>query len=457
MKIAVLNGSPKGELSITLQYVRFIQKKYPQHEFRIIHTAQKIKTLERHELAFKEIRGEVKAADGILWSFPLYVFLVPSQYKRFVELIRERNAEGDFRGKYTAALSTSIHFFDHTAHNYMNAVCDDLGMKFAGFHSAEMQELLTETGREKLLLFAAHFLDTIEGGKPVSRTYAPLMTSEFVYEPGGVVKRIDPGARKVVVLTDLEDRHTNLGRMIERFCQSLTNGVEVINLHDIDIKGGCLGCCECALDNICVYKDGFAAFYRDKIRQADILIFAGSVRDRYLSAKWKEFFDRAFFNGHVPSLAGKQMGFIISGPLRQLPNLRQILQAYTEIQQSNLVDFVTAEEENSPVIDSLLQAMAGRAVRFAGEGFVAPPTFLSVGGVKIFRDEIYGKLRFVFQADYKFYRRHKLFDFPQKDKKAKEMNRQMLALMKNPEMREAIRKVMRTEMVRQYKEIVETM
>jgi len=80
-----------------------------------------------------------------------------------------------------------------------------------------------------------------------------------------------------------------------------------------------------------------------KIKAADILVWAGEIRDRYLSAKWKTFFDRSFFNGHAPSLAGKQFGFIISGPLSQIPNLRQILEAYVEMQQANPAGFVTDE------------------------------------------------------------------------------------------------------------------
>ena len=38
---------------------------------------------------------------------------------------------------------------------------------------------------------------------------------------------------------------------------------------------------------------------------------------------------------------------ILSGPLSQIPNLRQILEAYTEWQQANLVDFVTDEAGNA--------------------------------------------------------------------------------------------------------------
>ena len=59
MKIVILNGSPKGEFSITLQYVHFIQKKFPQHQLKIIQVSQHIKKLEKDGDAFEEIIDEV--------------------------------------------------------------------------------------------------------------------------------------------------------------------------------------------------------------------------------------------------------------------------------------------------------------------------------------------------------------------------------------------------------------
>jgi multimeric flavodoxin WrbA len=47
MKIVVLNGSPKGEYSITLQYVNYLQKKYTEDNFEVFHIAQKIKKLRK--------------------------------------------------------------------------------------------------------------------------------------------------------------------------------------------------------------------------------------------------------------------------------------------------------------------------------------------------------------------------------------------------------------------------
>ena len=36
MKIAVINGSPKGKYSITLQTVLYLQRKCPEHTFQVL-------------------------------------------------------------------------------------------------------------------------------------------------------------------------------------------------------------------------------------------------------------------------------------------------------------------------------------------------------------------------------------------------------------------------------------
>ncbi len=98
MNVVVLNGSPKGELGVTLQYVRFVEKKFPQHSFRYFSIAQNIKRLEKDEAAFREVIDSVQGADAVLWSFPLYFMLVCAQYKRFIELIFERHQQTAFAG-----------------------------------------------------------------------------------------------------------------------------------------------------------------------------------------------------------------------------------------------------------------------------------------------------------------------------------------------------------------------
>ena len=417
MKIIVLNGSPKGHNSVTMQYVGFIQKKFPQHELKIVNIAQRGKQIESKKEQFEEIIQEIKGADGILWAFPLYVFLVHAQYKRFIEMITEESAEAAFQDKPAAILTTSIHFYDHTAHNYMHGICDDLNMNFYDSYSAEMNDLFNEKEREKLYHFFQGFFERIIRKAPACKVYSPLSTQSFAYISRIAPEFINTCGKKIVIVTDETEDNQNLKQMVKRIAGHFTDQAEVINLHDIDIKGNCLGCIRCGYDNTCIYsgKDEFVDFYNRKLKSADVLIFAGTIRDRYLSSLWKTFFDRGFFNTHIPSLMGKQIAFLISGPLAQLSNLRQIMEAYTQWQQANLVGIVTDEEQDSRKIDGLIQELAIRSVEYANSHYVRPITFLGLGGRKIFRDEIWGHLRFPFAADHQFYKKKGFYDFPQKD------------------------------------------
>ncbi len=460
MKIVVLNGSPKGDInvSVTMQYVRFIQKSFPQHELKIVNIAQQAKQLENSTEAFQKIIDEIAVADGVLWAFPLYVLLVHSQYKRFIELIFERNAEAAFKAKPAAILTTSIHFYDHTAINYIQGICDDLDMNYYGSYSAEMRDLHKENEREKLSCFSQAFYAAIARKAPASKVYLPLSNQSFEYIPKTAAAPLDTHNRKIVIVTDAQQDDNNLNQMTDRIAQHFTGQAEIINLHEVDIKGGCLGCIRCAYDNTCAYsgKDGFIDFYNDKLKTADILFFAGKIHDRYLSSLWKTVFDRAFFNTHIPALAGKQIAFLISGPLNQLPNVRQILEAYIEIQQANLVGIVTDEEPDSEKIDACLKELANRSIDYANTHYIKPATFLGVGGRKIFRDEIWGHLRFPFAADHHYYKNNGLYDFPQQDYSTRMLNLLFGWLIKIPALRKKLySRMLIDKMVEPYQKLLD--
>ena len=170
-----------------------------------------------------------------------------------------------------------------------------------------------------------------------------------------------------------------------------------------------------ALDNVCVYRDSddVHTTYR-RLMDADVLVLAGAMRDRYLSSRWKLFFDRGFFHNHVPMFVGKQMAYLISGPLLQNANLRQMLEAYAQLQQANLAGIVSDDRGDGAELDAVLDGLAHRLLTCARTGYLAPPTFLGVAGHKLFRDAIWGSLRFVFHADHRYYKRHGLYDFPRR-------------------------------------------
>ncbi len=438
-----------------MQYVKFIQKRFPEHELKIINISSNIKKIERNETYFKEIIEEINNSDGVLWAFPLYVFLVASQYKRFIELITEYNVENVFKNKYTSVLTTSIHFFDHTAHNYMHAICDDLDMKYLGFYSAEMSDLLDESERKKLYTFANNFFEDIKSNAPTEKNYPPLNRRKFSYKPSPISEKIETKNKSIIIISDSLNNDSNLSLMVEGFKNNFTDNVEFYNINDVKINGGCLGCLECGYNNVCVYsgKDDFIEFY-NKLLDFDIIIFAGTIEDRYLSSKWKQFFDRGFYNTHIPVLKGKQIGFIISGPLSQNSNLLEIIEGYIQWQQANLVNILTDEYGDSNDIDLRSHYMAMQVIRSSQSDYVKPLTFLGVGGMKIFRDEIYGRLRFPFQADHKYYQKNGLYDFPQKNRKIRIQNLLMIMLSKIPSIRKDIyQKRIKKEMIKPYENI----
>jgi len=438
MKIVVLNGSPKGESSITLQYVNFIQKKFPQHVFKVFHVAKNIGKLEKDEKYFEAIIDEIRDSDGVLWAFGLWVLVVSAQYMRFIELISERSAKDAFKNKYTASLSTSIHYFDHIAHNYIRSVAEDLDMKYTDGLSLDLIDLRKEEERKNIIYFAEDFFNSMQHKYATSRLFEPLTYSKFDYQPSPAKNTVNPNDKKIIVLKDGSNDNSNLEKMVNRFVQSFNpeNNVEVVQLDDIDIKGGCLGCMRCGYDYNCQYKDGFADFYNNQVRTSDIIIFAGSVKGRFLSSKWKTFYDRAFFWNHTPSLVGKQIGYIISGPLSQTPNLIQYLEASSFARQdSNHVDIITDESEDSLEIDNLLQNFAERLLRFSEQNYIKPKNFLGVGGHKIFRDDIWGRLRMIWQADHRYFKEHGKYDFPQKKYGIRIATAVMMLLTKIPKFR----------------------
>lgn len=237
-----------------------------------------------------------------------------------------------FDKKYTASFSTSIHFFDYTAHNYIQGICEDLGMHFVRSFSAEMQDLMDAQERQNLKDFMENVIYAFKNKVHTSRVFPKLKQTELKYKSDDIVEDIaDSDNIKLVILTDTESMSDNLQNMVKRFQANFSKDPEIIDLTRIKIAGGCLGCVKCGMDNECVYdgKDDVRSVYEDKLKKADIIVFA------------------------------------------------QKLTRYSKMNVSQ------------------------------------PETCLGVGAGKIFRDEIWGNLRFIFQADYRYYKNNGMMDFPQ--------------------------------------------
>ena len=82
MKICVLNGSPKGKYSVTLQTLLFLEKKFKEHEFEVVNIGQQIRVIEKD---ITSVASKLIESDLIVFSYPIYTFIAPSQVHRFTE------------------------------------------------------------------------------------------------------------------------------------------------------------------------------------------------------------------------------------------------------------------------------------------------------------------------------------------------------------------------------------
>lgn len=451
MRITVLGGSPKGAASVTMQYMKYIEKRFPGHDYEYHQVAQRISLLERDPEKFQTVVDALTGSDLVVWAFPVYYMLCCAQYRRFMELLLER-CPHRLKGIPATILTTSIRFYDHTAHNYIQRVCSELGMPFCGGYSAESSDLFKGSERERLVCFFQTVLERVGTGRfQYTSAFSPSPTLSG-YVPEGT-RRIAVEGRWMV-LADLSTPVGNLGKMVSTLVNTIDGDVEMVDISRVDFKP-CRGCCRCGPDNVCIHgEDPFIKLHRDRVRKADVVIIAGVIKSGYLSSVWKRFFDRSFYMGHTPVLKGRQLGFLISGSLASEPNLREILLSWSEFQETGVPEIVTDEVISSTELDTTMENMV-RTLEYARQqGFVPPPTFRRTGGHKLFRDYIWGELRPLFQADHRYYRRHGLYDFPHRRLSVRLMNLFLPHFLRLPPVKKKMLSMMPGAMLTRFRKLV---
>ena len=442
MKILVVNGSPKGSYSITLQTVNFLQARHPEHEFEILHAGQKIRQLEKD---FSPALDAISRADILLFSYPVYTFVAPSQLHRFIELLKSSGL--NLKGKWASQLTTSKHFYDITAHRYIQDNCADLGLNYVRGLSADMDDLLKEEGRKQAEDFLKYLVWSVEQAyaEPAAPAAAPAL-----HLPVTVPEAPEKTSGDVVIVTDCEKEDAQLEAMIRRFRAVCKRKTRVVNIREYPLRGGCLGCFNCAVSGKCIYTDGFDDFLRNQIQTAESIVYAFTIRDHSMGARFKMYDDRNFCNGHRTVTIGMPVGYLISGNYAQEPNLQQIVEARAQVGSNFLAGIATDQDNPDAAIDRL-----AAAVEYALETKYLPPqNFYGIGGMKVFRDLIW-LMQGMMKADHKFYKSHGQYDFPQKQWPTMLKMYLVGALLANPKLKAKMGNAMNEGMIAPYKKILE--
>ncbi len=443
MKILVLNGSPKGDYSITLHTTLYLQQLYPKHTFEVLNVGQRIKALEKD---FSPVAELIQSADLLLFSYPVYTFIAPSQMHRFIELLKESGIS--LKGKYATQISTSKHFYDVTAHRYIQDNCQDMGLKYIRGLSADMEDLTKEKGRKEARDFFRYVLWCVKHDyyeafpDPIP---SPAHVPVTVPETEDVPKTGD-----VVIITDCRESDTQLANMIARFREVFPYKTRIFNLWEFPFNAGCLGCFKCAVTGKCVHKDNFDEHLRGSIQKAQAIVFAFNIKDHSMGARFKLYDDRQFCNGHRTVTMGMPMGYLVSGTYSREMNLQTIIEGRVQVGGNFLAGVATDEVDPNGEIDK----MAAFLTYALMNKYVPPQNFYGIGGMKIFRDLIW-IMQGMMKADHKFYKAHGQYDFPQKQWTMMLGMHAVGAVLASPKLMAKMGNKMNEGMVAPYKKVVD--
>lgn len=441
MKICIINGSPRGKYSTTVHTALYLQKRYTTHEFEIVNVATTINLIEKD---CTKVMDKLCEADLIVFSYPVYTFFAPSQLHRFIAVMK---ASGfDFKDKFVTQISTSKHFYDITAHEYVSQNCKDMGMKVIKGLSADMEDLTTENGRLDAEKFFEYVIWCVENNVYETEKNDAQM-AKIVYE-----RQFENVEKKredfdTVIVTDLRKGDDGLKALIDDFQAIYPLKTRIINLADFNFKGGCIGCFNCTATGKCIYKDGFESLLRDEIQSADSVVYAFTIKDHSMGTTFKTYDDRQFCNGHRTVSEGKPFAYLVNGNIESEQNLKTVLEARAEVGRNFLAGIASNFEQ--------MELLSKRLVYALENSYVQPRNFYGVGGMKIFRDLIW-TMRGLMKADHEFYKEHGAYDdFPQKHKGKMLLMCLLGALIRNPKVKAKMGNMMNEGMVMPYKKVLE--
>ena len=238
--------------------------------------------------------------------------------------------------------------------------------------------------------------------------------------------------------------------MVERFHTKLPYATRVVNIREYPFQGGCLGCFRCAVSGKCIWKDNFDEFLRKDIQTADAMVYAFTISDHSMGARFKMYDDRQFCNGHRTVTIGMPVSYLISGNLSQEENLRTIIEGRAQVGSNILAGIATDEVNTDAAIDQLAASLA-YSLQHKNTG---PQNFYGVGGMKIFRDLIW-QMRGFMRADHKFFKSHGQYDFPQKQWPKSLAMYLVGAMMTNPKVHQKMGNKMNEGMLMPYKKVLD--
>jgi hypothetical protein len=164
-----------------------------------------------------------------------------------------------------------------------------------------------------------------------------------------------------------------------------------------------------------------------------------------MGVQFKTYDDRQFCNGHRTVTEGMPFAYIINGNYEAEHNLKTIVEARAEVGHNFLAGVGYNKETMVKMIQRLEYAMENK--------YVQPRNFYGVGGMKIFRDLIW-VMRGIMKADHVYYKKHGVYDFPQKQRLQMMLMCLLGSMIRNPNIKKKMGNKFNEGMIAPYKKVL---
>ena len=165
-----------------------------------------------------------------------------------------------------------------------------------------------------------------------------------------------------------------------------------------------------------------------------------------MGARFKMYDDRQFCNGHRTVTEGMPFAYLINGNYEEEFNLKTIVEARAEVGHNFLAGVGYNKETILSTIARLEYAIEHQ--------YVQPRNFYGVVGMKIFRDLIW-IMRGIMKADHVYYKKHGVYDFPQKKRGQMMLMCLLGSMVRNKKIKAKMGNKFNEGMIMPYKKVID--
>lgn len=264
MKILVLSGSPKGEDSVTLQYMYYLQKYYKEDSFDIAIVGDGKYT--------DDLTDRIKNADLIIYTSSIFHFSVHQQTLVFLDSLEKH--KDILKDKPFTYFTTSVMIMEFTAHTVMKSAIERFGARYIRSLSLFDDALFKLEGQTDLVNWFRYVKSVVNN------------TVDFDFKDRHF---------SIIMLDATDgsnDKLNNAMTEIAKHYRALgIEEIKTVELRNYNILP-CISCGACYTELKCFHKDDFLKVIDEVYASADIIFTVSEQKYGQLSPVYKAWLDR---------------------------------------------------------------------------------------------------------------------------------------------------------------------